>query len=378
MNIAIDIRGTYLYHGTGIGTYTKNLVNNLLSIDHENFYELFYCGGNPDQFKLPHTEVHLLSKKFSSFYEQEYIPSFIRRKNIPIFHIPQNGIGYKELLSSKRYKSIVTVHDLIPYVLPQTVGRSYLNKFLKQMPYIVDNASAIITVSEYSKKEIIKFFSIDPNKIFVTPLATNKLFRPLNITACKEILKKKYSIDYDFILYIGGFSKRKNIYNLILAFAQSYKNFSKPTKLILLGNIKDEYNILKEIIREKNLDEYVTFTGFIPEEDLPIFYNASEFFVYISKYEGFGLPLLEALSCRKATISSNITSIPEVVGSASYAVNPYDVYKISKSLCDLSNNHKLRSDLEGMAYDRSKMFSWENCASLTLDVYKNLNNDIKV
>lgn len=377
MNIAIDIRGTHLYHGTGIGTYTKNLVSNLLKIDSENFYDLFYCGENPNQFKLTNTEVHLLSRKFSSFYEQEYLPNFITRNNVSIFHIPQNGIGYKELLSLNRSKSIVTVHDLIPYVLPQTVGRSYLNKFLKQMPYIVDSASAIITVSEYSKQEIIKFFSIDPNKIFVTPLATNNLFKPLNITSCKEILKEKYSIDYDFILYIGGFSRRKNIHNLILAFAQSYKNFSKPTKLVLLGNIKDEFSVLKKLIGEHNLDEHVVFTGFIPEEDLPIFYNASEFFVYISRYEGFGLPLLEALSCKKATISSNVTSIPEVVGDASYMVNPYDIYKISESLCEMSNNMKLRSEIEEKAYNRSKMFSWEKCANLTLEVYKSLYDNIK-
>ncbi len=375
MNLAIDIRGAHLYHGTGIGTYTKNLVDNLLKIDRENFYNLFYCGDQPSQFKFDNTEVHILSRKFSSFYEQEYIPNFLKKKDISIFHIPQNGIGYKELLSSSNSKSIVTVHDLIPYVLPQAVGRSYLKNFLKQMPYIVDNASALITVSEYSKQEIIRFFSIDPDKIFVTPLATNKIFKPIDITHCKQILRDKYSIDYDFILYIGGFSRRKNIYNLISAFSKAYKSFKKPIKLVLLGNIKEEFINLMKLIDEKNLKDYVVFTGFIPEEDLPIFYNASEFFVYISQYEGFGLPLLEALSCKKATISSNVTSIPEVVGDASYMVDPNNILEISKSLYEVSSNLELRNFLEEKAYKRSKIFSWENCAKLTLNVYKNLYNN---
>ncbi|AID44862.1 glycosyltransferase [Candidatus Arthromitus sp. SFB-mouse-Japan] len=372
MNFSIDIRGSHLYHGTGIGTYTKNLITHLLKIDKENFYNLMYCGNNSTQFKQLNSQIHFISRKHSSYFEKTYIPNLLYKNNLSLFHMPQNGIGYKDLILSKNFKSIVTIHDLIPYVLPQTVGKSYLKNFLKQMPYIIDEASAIITVSEYSKQEIIRFFSVDPNKIFVTPLATNKNFRPLDISYCKNFLKNKFGIDYDFILYIGGFSKRKNIYNLISAFKKAYKNFNKPLKLVLLGKIREEFRNLTKIIRKENLENDIIFTGFVDENDLPIFYNASQFFVYISLYEGFGLPLLEAMSCRKAILSSNVTSIPEVVCNTSYQVDPHDTLKISESLCKLSNDDNLKIKLGEKAYARSKIFSWEKCSYSTLKIYKSL------
>ncbi|BAK81302.1 glycosyltransferase family 4 protein [Candidatus Arthromitus sp. SFB-rat-Yit] len=376
MNFSIDIRGSHLYHGTGIGTYTKNLITHLLKIDKDNFYNLLYCGYNPTQFKQSNSQIYFISRKHSSYFEQIYIPNLLQKNNLSLFHMPQNGIGYKELISSKKFKSIVTIHDLIPYILPQTVGKSYLKNFLKQMPYIVENSSAIITVSEYSKQEIMKFFSVDPNKIFVTPLATSKNFKPLNTSYCKDILKEKFNIDYEFILYIGGFSKRKNIYNLISAFKMAYKNFNKPLKLVLLGQIREEFRKLLKMINENGLSDYIVFTGFVEEKYLPIFYNASEFFVYISLYEGFGLPLLEAMSCKKAIISSNVSSIPEVVDSTSYQVNPYDILEISESLCKLSNDNNLKNKLSENAYTRSKLFSWEKCTYSTLEIYKSLHENM--
>lgn len=375
MKISIDIRGAHLYHGTGIGTYTENLVKNLLKIDKKNIYNIFYCGGNAHEFKKDNTNIHLISRKHNSFFEQEYIPYIIQKTNSEIFHIPQNGVGYKNFIPSNNLKLILTLHDLIPFVLPQTVGKSYLKNFLKQIPYIIEKSSSIITVSEYSKQEIIRFFSVDPNKIIVTPLATNKIFKPLDVSYCKNFLKKHYNIDYNFILYLGGFSKRKNIYNLILSFEKAYKNFNKDTKLILLGNIRDEFNVLDKLIKEKNLENHVVFKGFIPENELPIFYNACDFFVYISIYEGFGLPLLEAMSCKKAILSSNLTSIPEVVGNAAYMVNPHDILKISEALCKISNNTPFKNELEMKSHKQSKKFSWEKCAYSTLELYKRANEE---
>lgn len=369
MKISMDIRGAYLYHGTGIGTYTENLISTLLKIDKENTYDLFYCGDKIEKFKTDNSNIHLISKKYSSFFEEKYIPYILDKENISLFHIPQNGIGYKSINNNK-IKTIVTIHDLIPYVLPETVGKSYLKNFLKEMPYIVEQSSSIITVSKYSKDEIIRFFSVDPKKIFVTPLATNSIFKPMNINLCKEFIKTNYHIHDDFILYLGGFSKRKNIYNLILAFEKAYKNFNKEIKLVLLGSIRDEFKILKKIIEEKNMQNKIIFTGFIPENQLPIFYNACLFFTYISYYEGFGLPILEAMSCKKATITSNLTSIPEVCGNSSYYTDPYDIFEISKSLCQLANNDSLRKELENKSLDHSKNFSFEKCANLTLEAYK--------
>lgn len=370
MKISFDLRSAHIYKGTGIGTYTKNLVDNLLQIDSENTYDFFYCGDNSNNFKKHNTSINYISKKHSTFFEQIYIPYIIKKNNCSIFHIPQNGIGYKELLTSNNFNTIVTIHDLIPYIIPETVGKSYLKNFLKEMPYIVENSSGIITVSEYSKNQLCKFFSINPDKIFITPLAANKNFKPLNVEFCRKFIEKKYKIDYNFILYLGGFSKRKNVYQLIEAYEKSYKNFNKPTKLLLLGNIKNEYEILNKLICEKNLQKHVVFSGFVPEEELPFFYNACDFFAYLSKYEGFGLPPLEAMSCKKAVLTSNKTSIPEVVGNSCITVDPNNILKISELLCEISNNIILKNNLEERAYDQSKNFSWKKCSFETLKTYK--------
>lgn len=374
MKIGIDIRGASLYHGTGIGTYTENLVTNLLKIDNSNHYELFHCGENLHQFNKENSNINIISKKHNSFYEQKFIPNILNKKNISIFHITQNGIGFKEFLSYKSFKNIVTIHDLIPYSLPKTVGKSYLKNFLKEIPYIVEDSSAIITVSDYSKKEIIKFFSIDPNKIFVTHLGANKIFKPLDINFCKEYLKINYKINYEFILYIGGFSKRKNLYNLIKAFKHAFKSFKTPKKLLLLGNIRDEYNSLIKLIKELNIMDHVVFLGFVPEKDLPIFYNACTFFSYISLFEGFGLPLLEAMYCKKAVLCSNTTSIPEIVSNSCYSIDPLNILEISQSMCHISNDNTLRENLENKAYLQSKNFSWEKCSEKTLEIYKKVYN----
>ncbi len=374
MKIGIDIRGANLYHGTGIGTYTENLATHLLKIDNSNHYELFYCGENLDQFNKQNSNINIISKKHNSFYEQKFIPNILNKKNISIFHVTQNGVGFKEFFSLKNFKSIVTIHDLIPYSLPKTVGKSYLRNFLKEIPYIIENSSAIITVSNYSKKEIIKFFSVDPNKIFVTHLGANKIFKPLDINYCKEYLKTNYKIDYDFILYIGGFSKRKNLYNLITAFKHAYKNFKTPKKLILLGNIREEYSSLTKLIKELNIVDHVVFIGFVPEKDLPIFYNACTFFSYVSLFEGFGLPLLEAMYCKKAVLCSNTTSIPEIISNSYCNVDPLNIFEISQSMCNISNDHILRETLENTLYLQSKNFSWEKCSGKTLEIYKEIYN----
>ena len=375
MKIAVDIKGAYSYHGTGIGTYTEKFIENLINLDKSNVYELLYCGTNPSNFKNPNTNVHLISRKHSSFFEQKYIPNLLKNKNCLIFHAPQNGIGYKDLFSENKFKTIVTIHDLIPYVLPQTVGKSYLKNFLKQIPYVIEKSSSIITVSNCSKKEILKFFPIDPNKISVIHLAADEIFKPINFNFAKSFVKEKYNIDYNFILYIGGFSKRKNIYNLISAFEKAYKNFNKPIKLLLLGNIKGENEILQNLISQKNLEKHIKFIGFVPEKDLPMFYNASIFFVYISLYEGFGLPVLEAMSCKKAVLSSNIPSILEITNKNSYFVDPNDIIKISEGLCEISNNENLRISLEEKSFNQSKNFSWEKCAKETLKIYESINQN---
>jgi glycosyltransferase involved in cell wall biosynthesis len=371
MRIAIDARGINLYTGTGIGTYTENVLKNLINIDTTNDYHIFWSGNNYESIKKDNCKIIMTSRKHQRFFEDHYFPENISREKIDIYHIPQNGIGFSEEISCKK---IITIHDLIPYIMPETVGRGYLLKFLKEMPLVIENSDGIITVSEFSKQDILKFFPIDEKKIFVTPLAADKKYVPLEKAYCRDFLKNAYNLTHPFILYLGGFSERKNVSSALIAFSKVYKDLDKKYNLVIVGGYKDSSQRLVKLASELGIDSHVVFTGFVPEEHLPIFYNCCDTFIYPSFYEGFGLPPLEAMNCGTPVIASNLTSIPEVVGDGGILINPYDIAEISSAIGNLLSNEKLKEDLSYRGLKRAKNFSWQNTAQDTLNVYENIYN----
>ena len=374
MKFSIDARGINLYKGSGIGTYTENLLRELLNIDTKNNYSIFWTGENYESYKKDNSKIIFTSKKHGTFYENYYYPNYIEENNIDMHHIPQNGIGLNELYTSP---VVVTIHDLIPYILPETVGRGYLQRFLRDMPLIVSNSKIILTVSEYSKRDIMKFFPfVNEEKIFVTPLAANKSYKPLNKSNCVEYIKNKYSISSPFLLYIGGFSTRKNVKELIIAFSKIYKSLKKDYKLVLCGSIKDEGVKLQDLCKELLIDDKIIFTGFIPDDELPLFYNAAELFVYPSLYEGFGLPPLEAMSCATPVITSNSTSIPEVTKDCAILIDPFNKDELASSILNLLNSESLLQEYSQKGYKNSLNFTWKNTAIATLKAYEHAFENI--
>jgi glycosyltransferase involved in cell wall biosynthesis len=371
MRIAIDARGINFYSGTGIGTYTENVLKNLIDIDTANNYHVFWSGSNYESIKKENCKIVMTSKKHQRFFEDYYFPVNISKENIDIYHMPQNGIGFSEEVSCKK---ITTIHDLIPYVMPETVGRGYLLKFLKEMPIIIGGSDGIITVSEFSKRDILKFFPIDESKIFVTPLAADKKYVPKDKIYCRNFLKDRYNLTTPFILYLGGFSERKNVASALTAFSKVYRDLDKKYNLVIVGDYKDSSQRLVKLTTQLKLDSHVIFTGFVPEEHLPIFYNGCDTFIYPSFYEGFGLPPLEAMNCGTPVIASNLTSIPEVVGDGGILINPYDISEISFAIGTLLGSEKLRTELSYKALKRAKEYSWQNTALNTLKVYESVYN----
>lgn len=369
MKIGFDARAINLYNGTGIGTYTQNILKHILNLDKKNSYHIYWWGENYNNFLKDNSKVILTSKKRKSFYEEYYFPVNLNKEGVDLYHVPQNGMGLSKNTSCKK---IITVHDLIPYTMPETVGRGYLKKFLKNMPQLIYDADAIITVSEYSKKDILKFFPMDEKKIFVTPLAADEKYKPLNKDMCNYILNHYYNIDYPFILYIGGFSPRKNIKSLLISFSKIYKNLDENYKLVIVGSNKNGTKILLDMAKDLNIESKIVFTGFVPEEHLPVLYNSCETFVYPSLYEGFGLPPLEAMCCGTPVITSNVTSIPEVVGDGGLLINPNDIDELSNSLERTLLDIPFKLNLKKKALEKSHIYSWENTAKSTLKVYNSI------
>jgi glycosyltransferase involved in cell wall biosynthesis len=373
MKLAIDARSATLHQGTGIGTYTNNLISGLLSLDSKDNFTLFCSGKFNENFNKKNTNIVYSSGRHGGFYEKYYIPNILNKIDTDLYHIPQNGIGFD---LNTRIPTIVTIHDLIPYVMPETVGKGYLERFLRDMPNIISNSCGILTVSEYSKKDILKFFSSYPeNKIFVTPLAANKNFKPLDKDKCKLYVNHTFGVKDPYILYIGGFSSRKNVLGLIKAFNKIYKDLTKPYKLLLGGSLKDEGEKLLNFVKENNLQDKVIFCGYLEDEILPTLYSGCDAFVYPSFYEGFGLPPLEAMSCKAPVITSNVTSIPEVTGGNAILINPYKINELEKALVTLLNDEILKASLSEQGYLRSLEFNWKKTAQNTLNAYKSLALD---
>lgn len=374
MKIGIDSRSVNLHSGTGIGTYTKNLISEMININKDNEFTLIWTGKMDNDFNKDNTELIYCSGRHSTFFEKDYIPNIINSKNLDLYHIPQNGIGFP---FDYNINTVVTIHDLIPYTMPETVGAGYLKRFLKDMPNIIENSKGIITVSEYSKKDILKFFSGYPeDKIFVTPLSTNSEFVPMNKDECRKKIQNEFNFNEPYILYIGGFSKRKNVHGLINAFSRVKNSLSKKYKLVLVGSLKDEGLNLKKYVESLNLENDVVFTGFSEDKDLPIFYNGADLFVYPSYYEGFGLPPLEAMSCKTPVITSNTTSIPEVTKNAAFLINPSLEEDLSNAIFNVLENDNLKNSLIEKGYKRSLEFSWKQTAENTLNAYKNIKDSL--
>jgi len=372
MHICIDTRGAKLYAGTGIGTYTARLMENIMSIDTDNTYSFFWPNDGYD-FLLGKSNINLtlFGEKNKKFWDEVFMPAQVKKKNLDIFHLPQNGLG----LPKEKYCSyIATVHDLIPYVLPDTCGKSYLDKFTEEMPYIIDGCDKIITVSEYSKQDIIKYFGIPGDRIEVIYLAADSRFRLMKKEKAWEFLHREYSYSNDYILYLGGFSPRKNVDGLLDAYRRVYRELPGYYELVLLGASKDNHYELRKKVEEMGISDRVVFAGYVPYEHLPYFYNCASLFVYPSLYEGFGLPPLEAMTCGTPTITTNVTSIPEVVGDGAVLVNPYDNHELADNMYRILSDMDLRELLRERGLKRAYNFSWKKTAIETIKVYEKVYN----
>jgi glycosyltransferase involved in cell wall biosynthesis len=252
--------------------------------------------------------------------------------------------------------------------MPETVGPQYLEIYNREIPRIIPKCDSIITVSEYSKKDISKTLGFPEDRIYVTHLAAEDIYFPRNREASRNYIKAQYGIDDDFIVYVGGFSPRKNIKGLIEAFSIVEPKLKKNTKLLILGKKGRSYYDYRDLAYSLNLKEDVIFPGYVAVQDLPIFYNAALMLCYPSFYEGFGLPPLEAMACGTPVISSNVTSMPEVLGDDAIYINPFNIDEMAEKILMLLEDNGLRTKIIFDGLKRSSMYSWRKTAAETIQV----------
>lgn len=272
-----------------------------------------------------------------------------------------------------RCKTVTTVADIAYEHFPEFFRAHEVAWFKTMIPWSIRKSDHVITVSEYSKRDIARTYGVRENKITVTHEGAGPNFFPRDKAVAKEELARRYGIKGDFVLYLGRLQARKNLLTLVNAFARVHKSGrGVPHKLVLAG-IKDSmFGPVLSRIQQLRLERSVLMPGYIADEDVPLFYSAADLFAYPSFFEGFGLPVVEAMACGTAVITSRNSSLEEVAGDAALLVEPSDEISIADTLTRALEDDELRIRLGQAGLARSKQFSFRNTARGTMAVYEQI------
>jgi glycosyltransferase involved in cell wall biosynthesis len=267
---------------------------------------------------------------------------------------------------------VVTLHDLIPLRHPETEKLAARCYWRLQIPIAARRSNFIITDSEHARQEIMADYQVAPERIKAVMLGFDlRMLRPGEPVAGAAV-RKKYGLPEGYLLYVGTIQPRKNIDTLIKAYARLRTERDAMPKLVIVGRKGWLYDRLFAMISELGLTEEIIFTGFVPDDELPHIYAGAALFAYLSFFEGFGLPPLEAMASGLPVVTSNTTSLPEVVGDAGIAVPPADVEAVTAAIARLLDDKIFAGTLGARGRERARLFSWEAAARETLEIYRQI------
>ena len=369
MRISIDLRKLHDY---GIGTYIRNLVINLSRIDKDTDYVLLcrpqdngFVEGLGENFR-PLSQTDPLY----SISEQLRIPAQLKRAHIDVFHAPHYTLPF-----TTPCNSVVTIHDCIHLLFPQYLPNKIAYIYARTALWIAANRSSrVLTVSEASKKDILRFFNIDPRKITVIPNGIDGQFKLEPSAEAIARVQERYQLKSPFLLYVGNVKPHKNLERLIDAFYKLRRDGLTTLTLLIIGDEITKYTTLRRTVHRYQLHKYVRFLGFVPSDTLSILYRLADAFVFPSLYEGFGLPPLEAMACGTPVVTSNVSSLPEVVGNAAMLVDPYDVDSIANGIQAVLEDPAYREKLITNGLERANVYSWESSVVKVKQIYDELSD----
>jgi glycosyltransferase involved in cell wall biosynthesis len=388
MRIGIDAR-FYGPVGKGLGRYTQEVVDNIIKINKEQGegacdFVVFLGNDNYDDFVLDSKRVKKvkINIPWYSLKEQLIFPWIIKKENLDLIHFPHFNIPIFTPV-----KFVMTLHDLILTHFPtiRATTKSKRVYAFKNFAYrivlkiAIWRAKKIITVSDFTKKDIISQFKVDENKIEVTYEGVANLAKGRDSLFSSSLnpieIRDRYKLRGDFLLYVGNAYPHKNLEALLDYFALLREKDEK-LRLVLVGKIDYFYQRLQNYAKSLNLWQNenvyspVIFTGFVSDLQLEILYQEAGVYIFPSLYEGFGLPPLEAMAKGCPVLSSDRASLPEVLGDAPLYFNPEDVDDFLNKVQLILNDQNLRENMKKRGYLQSKKFSWWECANNTLNIYK--------
>lgn len=381
MRISIDLEPC-TNNRSGIGVYSYNITKNLEKIKGIELYGEIFSFLGKDKLDENYKELGIKLKVCKLF------PYGVYRRIWSIL-----PLGYNTLLNSHsdiyhffdyivppkiKGKVITTIHDMTYILYPEMVEKKTMERIKKGIGYSVNRADKIITVSESSKKDIIKCLGVDATKIEVVYNGVEYECFSNSYTKeqqCK--VKSKYNLPDKYILYMGTLEPRKNIESIISAFSILISNdkiYSDKIKLVIAGKKGWLYESIFNQVQKLALEDKVIFTDYIEEEDKPLIYHMADMFVFPSIYEGFGIPVVEAMASSVPVITSTSSSLPEVAGDAAILVEPKDIDSMAKAMNKILEDEELRKFMIEKGHAQAKKFNWESSAEKLVGIYGDLYN----
>ncbi len=369
----------FKFPASGSGQYLLHLLHALAEVDQENQYILLGMHPMPAKIRaiigFPHVEapVPAFARHNASIenlmWEQFTAPSAARKAGVDLLHTPYFAPPFLP-----RTPGVITIHDVIPLRLPQYRTDPKMKAYLQLIIRAARKATLIITISQHAKHDMIDALKIPAEHIRVIYEAAGDEYRPISDPAVLAEVRARYGLNERYILYLGGLDQRKNVPQLVCAFAHLFQQMHDPElQLLIAGNPEKQRGPLfpdpRPVAAGLGMTGQIVYR-FIEEEDKPAIYSGASVFVFPSLYEGFGLTPLEAMSCGTPVICSNRTSLPEVVGDAAISLDPENTRAIVEAMRSVLTNSELRVSLSTRSLQRAALFNWRKAAAETVTAYE--------
>jgi len=383
MNIGFDAKRAY-ENSTGLGHYSRTLLKSLATFyPNENYY--LYAPKITDKFVTePYSNIFPIKPTgfaadiLKEKWRRKWVLNDLIKNDIHIYHGLSHQIPVN--LQSTKIKSVVTIHDLIFERYPQQFNKINVQLFRKKFTYSCKHSDKIIAISEQTKKDIINFYKIPENKIEVCYQSCNNIYRNEVGEEEKKRIKKLYSLPEQFFLYVGSIIVRKNLLTVVKAIKNLKSTINIP--LVVIGNGSSYKQKVKKYIKQNNLDKDIIFLSenaivnnlesFQSSADFPAIYQQAIAMIYPSTFEGFGIPVLEALCSKLPVITSNISCLPEAGGDAAYYVNPTSVEEITNAMEEIFNDKNLADSMAIKGLQYAQNFTQLKTAAAVMKVYTSL------
>lgn len=351
---------------SGIGHYTLELARALAAIAPEHEFEVVSPGPvssfEPSAPNLHFTDAHARGVK-RRYWWPIGLPLYCRRASFALFHGTNFDLPYWA-----GCPTVLTIHDLSLLLFPETHEKRLVRRAQRRLPLMVRKATAIITPSETVKGEVCRHLGVNDDKVFAIPEAARAAFYPV-ASSETEPVRQRLGVGPEFILFVGTVEPRKNLMTLVRAFERIVKTHAR-VQLVIAGQEGWLSSELMTYLDASEIRDRVVFTGHLSDDDLRALYSSCRVFVYPSLYEGFGLPLLEAMVCGAPVVTSNVGSIVETVGDAARLVSPTDADELAHAFTTLLDDAREREHLSALGIAHAKKFSWERTAAATWDLYQ--------